>query len=327
MKAIRYHEKGGPEVLRLEEVPMPEPGSHEVLIKVEAAGVNYADTMRRWGDYYPIPTPLPHIPGGELVGTVTATGAGVDTRKIGQRVFAWPVSGAYAQFVASPVERTAPCPAGLAPTAAVAILIQGLTAALLLREAAHLQRGETVFVEAAAGGVGLLAVQLAKLYGAGKVIAGASTGEKRELAQSVGADAAVDYTTPGWSKQVLALNGGRGVDVILEMTGGKVFEEALHCLGPLGRTVVYGVASREPYSVPTPPLIGAGHGVIGFALPLYLQRPGLVGDTLRELAEWVRSDKLKVKIGAAFPLVEAADAHRMLEGRKSVGKLVMLPWE
>lgn len=193
MKAVVFHEHGSPEVLQVQDVPVPSPRQGCVLLRVEAASVNYADCVRRRGDYYPSPTPLPHISGAEVVGVVEAVGEGVDASIIGERVFGAPNGGGYAEYAAVPYHLTFPFPDGITPATGIALFIQGLTAALVLRETGRLQKGDSVFVQGAAGGVGSLAVQLAKLYGAGKVIAGASSEEKRDYARSLGADAVLDY--------------------------------------------------------------------------------------------------------------------------------------
>jgi NADPH:quinone reductase len=237
MKAVRYHEKGEPEVLVYEEVPDPVPASGQVLLRVLAAGVNYADTVRRRGGNYPRPTPLPFTPGSEVVGVIEKLGPGVVNVTLGATVIAWLTQGGYAELAVADAAGLLPVPAGVKPAEALSLIIQGLSAALILKKSARLQAGESVLVEGAAGGVGVLAVQLAKIYGAGKVIGAASTKEKRELVLSLGADAAVDYTQPDWPARVKVENGGQPVDVILEMTGGAVFEQSFACLAPVGRMV------------------------------------------------------------------------------------------
>jgi len=324
MQAVRFHRNGGPEVLKLEQIPTPVPKPGEVLVRVEAAGINYADTVRRVGDYYPMPTPLPFVAGGEIVGIVEATGEGVSSDLLGRRVFGAPGGGGYAQYCAVPAGRTFDFPDQLDPVQGIALCIQGLSAALILKQAGRQTPGDTVLVEGAAGGVGSLAVQLAKLYGAQTVIGAASSPAKRERAIALGADAAVDYSRPGWSDEVMALTHGRGVDIVLEMTGGEVFREAMICLAPGGRVVVYGIASRTPFQVPTERLIARGHGVIGFYLGLYFADRDLITNTLGELAGFVQAGLLHADT-VTFALAEAAEAHRQLESRESAGKLVLVP--
>jgi NADPH2:quinone reductase len=325
MKAMRFHRHGGPEVLQLDEVPRPEPAAHELLVRIEAAGVNYADTVRRWGDHYPIPTPLPAIAGAEVVGTVVAVGAGADPGWVGQRVLGAPPLGGYAEYVCVPQGHAFRLPAGLHPHQGLALFVQGLTAALILKRAGRPAPGEAVFVEGASGGVGSLGVQLARRYGARTVIGAASSPEKRARVLSLGADAAIDYGAAGWSSEVLRLTGNRGVDVVMEMTGGEVFREAMQCLAPGGRVVVYGIASRKPFQVPTEKLIARGQVVAGFYLGQYLHERALIEQTLEEFAGFVAAGQLTVEVGAALPLAEAAEAHRRLESRQSSAKIVLVP--
>lgn len=325
MQAVRFHRNGGPEVLQIDDVPVPEPKTGEVLVRVEAAGVNYADTVRRWGDHYPLPTPLPFVAGGEVIGVVEAVGDDSLSPFIGRRVFAAPASGGYAEYCVLPARLIFAFPGNIDSVSGVALCIQGLSAALILKRAGRLQRGETVFVEGAAGGVGSLAVQLARLYGAGSVIGAASSARKRSQVLALGADLAVDYSCPGWSKAVLEGTGGRGVDVVLEMTGGDVFREAMEVLAPGGRVVVFGIASRTPFQVPTDRLIGGAHSVVGFYLGHHFADRDLIEQTLVELTNFVMDGQLKVEIGGVFGLADAATAHRQLEGRQSCGKLVLVP--
>jgi NADPH2:quinone reductase len=325
MQAIRFHRHGGPEVLRLEDVPVPEPAAGELLVRVEAAGVNYADTVRRWGDHYPVPTPLPAIAGAEFAGTVARVGSGVDPAWIGARVIAAPPGSAYAQWATVPESLAYRLPAGLHAHQALALFIQGLSAALILRLAARMRPGDHVLVQGAAGGVGSLGVQLAKLYGAGKVFGAASTAEKRARVLSLGADRAIDYSAPGWSAQIRDETAGHGADVVMEMTGGDVFAESLGCLAPGGRIAVYGIASRKPFAVPSERLISKGQTVTGFYLGAYLRDRPLVEATLAELAQFQLAGQLRVEASTVMPLAAAADAHRLIESRQSTAKIVLVP--
>jgi len=326
MKAIRFHRTGGPEVLQMEDLPKPRAGAGEVLVRIEAAGVNYADTVRRRGIYYPRPTPLPHIAGAEFVGMVEATGPDVDAGLVGTRVIGAGDGGGYAEYIAVPAPAVFPFPRGIEPAQGTALYIQGLTAALILKKSVGLKEGDSVFVEAAAGGVGSLAVQLAKLYGAGLVIGGASTEDKRAMARRLGADAAVDYTQKGWSKKLREITGGRGVDIVMEMTAGATFAECFDCLAPLGRVVIFGSASGESFA-PIPPgqLFRGSFGVSGFYLGTLLPMRDLITDTLAELRDFVLSGRLKIEMGGIYPLEQAREAHQALESRKTTGKLVLLP--
>lgn len=326
MKAMRFHQTGGPEVLQLEELPTPSPQADQVLVRVEAAGVNYADTVRRRGMFYPRPTPLPFIPGGEVVGVVEAVGDGVASTWLGKRVMGVPDGGGYAEYAAVPLAATFAFPDGLEPAIGVALMIQGLTAAFSLKGWGPLRPGCSVLVEGAAGGVGSLAIQLAKLYGAGTVVAAASSQEKRDFAMALGADAAVDYTQPGWADQVVAATHDRGADVVLEMMGGEVFEQAFDAMAFQGRMVVYGFASGQPPGIiAVAALMMKGLTVSTFRLPSFLVQRALVESTLAELGEFVRQGRLKIQIGKVYPIARAADAHRDLESRQTQGKLVLVP--
>lgn len=325
MKAVRFHKLGGPEVLLYEEVERPAPGAGQVLLKVEAAGVNLADAARRAG-LYPFPAPLPCIPGGEVFGPVEEAGSGADKSLVGRRFYALSESGGYAQFALVAASRLIPEPPGVPPMAGLALLIQGLTAALILKRASRLKSGESVLVEGAAGGLGVLAVQLAKLYGAGKVIGAASTEEKRKLVTGLGADVTVDYTRDDWPEHVKKATDGRGVDIILEMTGGKVFAQGFECLAPFGRSIVYGVASGEMGTVPLPRIMPNNQEVIGFYLGGFFAEPNLISGLFAELAGFVRDGKLNLQMGEQLPLSKAVEMHRRLEGRKTTGKCLLLPW-
>lgn len=326
MKAARFHRIGGPEVLVYEEVADPSPKAGEVLIRVEAVGLNFADVMRRRGDDYPDPSPPPFILGAEVAGTITALGPGVTGIDIGALVLATPGAGGYAQYICVAAATVIPVPPGVSAVQAAALVGHGLTAALSLRNAARLSKGESVLIEAAAGGVGSFAVQLAKLYGAGKVIAAASTPEKRAIAERLGADASIDYTTPNWVEQVRALTNGRGVDVVLEMVGGETVGQALRAMAPFGRMVFLGQSSGKAALVDPWRLTTPNHTVTGFYIGGYLAFPDLIQATLGEIIEFIMAGQLSVQVGTVLPLSQAAEAHRLLEGRKTTGKVVLQPW-
>lgn len=331
MKAVRLHRHGGPEVLTFEDVETPAPGPGQLLIRVEAVAVNYADTMRRRNDPYPFPSEPPFIPGGEVAGTVETLGDGVEGPPIGTAVFATVGEGGltgYAQFAVANAGQVIPIPPGLDAAQASALVVAGVTAVLTMRYSGRLQPGESVLVQAAAGGVGSYAVQLAKLLGEGTVIAAAGTEEKRQAALALGADHAVDYTVSGWSEQVRALTGGNGVDLVLEMTGGSVFAESLAAMAPFGRSVVYGLASQEfaPFD-PQTTIVGPNQSVIGFYLGGYfMHRSSQAIDALQFLIGQVLSGAVKVQVGQVLPLSRAADAHRMIENRETTGKIILQPW-
>src|ERR671925_675034 len=272
MRAIQVQEFGGPEVLRLADVPVPEPGDGEVLIRVTRAGINFADTHQRRNQYL-AEARLPMIPGTEVAGVREDTG---------ERVVAMSGTGGYAEYATAPAATTFPIEDGVSDATALALLLQGLTAWHLYRTSAKLAPGESVVVHAAAGGVGSLAVQLGKPMGAGRVIATASTEDKRELALELGADAAIDAAPEGMKERIQEANGGRKVDVVLEMAGGEVFEQSLAALAPFGRLVTYGIASRQPNQVATGSLMRRSRAVVGFWLLHCIGRPEIVDEALAD---------------------------------------------
>ena len=325
MRAVRMHRHGGPEVMVVEEIPIPSPGPGQVLIEVEAAGVNYADAVRRAGGFYPQPTVLPFTPGGEFVGAIVACGEGVTGFGEGDRVFALHNGGAYAEYAIADQRALIAVPDGLDAVAGLALVVQGVTAAAILKDAAPVRPGDSVLVQAAAGGVGLLAVQLARIYGAATVVALASTADKRATTLDHGADMAVDATSDDWPEQVRATTGGRGVDLVLEMTGGSVFSQCVDLLADFGRMVVYGVAGHETGTLAVERLIPRNVTVRTFYLGPYLARPGFAATTLRELAGHVAEGRLRLSVGGRYALNTAREMHRLMEARQTHGKLVVLP--
>jgi NADPH2:quinone reductase len=312
MRAIRISQWGGPEVLELvEDAPVPEPADGETLIHVTRSGINYADTHARENSYL-ARYELPLIPGAEVVGTAPD----------GRRVAALTANGGYAEYAVSafPV----PVPDDVTDSQALALLIQGLTAWHLYKTSARLREGETVVVHAGAGGVGSLAVQLGKSFGA-RVIATASTEEKRALAVELGADAAVDVTSETLADDLRAANNGRRVDVVLEMSGGSVFDASLHALAPFGRLVVYGRASGERNTIESGALMHGSTSVVGFWLVHALGHPDMIGPPLQDLFTRVAAGTLKVVEGEVYPLAEARRAHEDLEARRTMGKLTLDP--
>ena len=322
MKAIRINETGGPEVMHLEEIAIPAPGKGEVLIKVAAAGVNYADLAQRQGAYL-TRTRTPMTPGFEVAGTVEALGPGVSTPAEGSRVAAF-VNGGYAEYAVAQAATVVPVPAHLDFTQAAAFLVQGLTAYQLLRESAHIQPGESVLVHAAAGGVGTLAVQLAKLMGAGIVAGTASNSSKLDLIRKLGADAAINYTEDNWVEQVKNVTRGQGSDIILEMVGGEIAEQSLQCLAPFGRMVVYGAASGKIAQFSGIQLMYKNQAIIGYWLTSQLQRTDRIAMAAMELMQLLTNGKLQIIVGQTFPLAEAAQAHQAIADRKTMGKVVLL---
>jgi NADPH:quinone reductase len=315
MRAIQQHEFGGPEVLRLVEVPVPEPAAGEVLIRVTRAGLNFADTHQRRNEYLAA-AELPLIPGAEVAGVREDTG---------ERVVALCGTGGYAEYATAAEQLTFPVPEGVSDGTALALLLQGLTAWHLYRTAGRVQPGETVVVHSAAGGVGSLAVQLGRPMGAGRVVATASTEEKRSLALALGADAAVDGSPDGLADRLMEANLDRRVDVVFEMAGGRVLEESLAALAPFGRLVTYGIASGEGNEVHTRRLMRHSAALVGFWLAHCLSRPEMVGDALDDLFARTARGELQAVVGATYPLSEAATAQADLQGRRTTGKVLLDP--
>ena len=324
MKAILVEEFGEPDVLQYVDVERPSPGEREALIEVRSAGVNYADTMRRRNQYV-VPQDLPFIPGAEVAGTVAEVGDRVEGVAAGDRVVTLLGMGGYAQYAVAPERSLISLPEGLDFDHAAAIPLQGLTAYHCIKTSGALKEGESVLVHAAAGGVGTLSVQMAKLLGAGTVIATASSDEKLDLARSLGADVLIDYTEEDWPEGVREATEGKGADVILEMVGSDFPEKNLGCLNVFGRMVVFGAASRERGTIVPAALMRRCHAVVGFYLPEVMRRPDLFVPSLQEVLGWISSGKLKLTIGGTYPLASAAEAHSALEGRQTTGKLLLNP--
>ncbi|MEU6330947.1 zinc-binding dehydrogenase [Streptomyces sp. NPDC047049] len=320
MRAMQFERFGDPEVLAEAEVPDPvaEPG--ETLVEVEAAGVNFGDIKHIAGEHTEGPNaptgPLPRIPGMEVVGRTAD----------GRRVLGYVPQGGYAAKTVVPDRDLVALPEGVSAGEALALLIQGLTAWHVLRSAARMRPGESVVVHAAAGGTGSLAVQLAREFGAGRVIATASSEEKRAFALELGADAAIDGDADGYEERVLDANRGRPVDIILDAIGGPVLDAALDALGHLGRLVTYGASSRQAASAIAPSRLAVENiGVAGFWLIPLLARNGLGGPALGELLDLTARRRLRPLVGAEYDLARARDAHEDLLGRRTKGKLVLHP--
>jgi NADPH:quinone reductase len=324
MKALKVEEFGEPGVLQYVDVERPEPGEGEILIEVRSAGVNYADTMRRRNQYVEAQD-LPFIPGSEVAGIVAEVGEGVDDVSAGDRVVTLLGTGGYAEYAVAPAGNLIPLPEGLDFDHAAAIPLQGLTAYHCIKTSGALKEGESVLVHAAAGGVGTLSVQTAKLLGAGTVIATASSEEKLDLARSLGADVLIDYTEEDWPEKVREATEGKGADVILEMVGADFPEKNLKCLNVFGRMVVFGAASRDRGTIVPVALMKRCHAVVGFYLPQIMRRPDLFVPSLKEVLGWISSGDLKLTIGGTYPLENAAEAHTALEGRQTTGKLLLNP--
>jgi NADPH:quinone reductase len=313
MRAIQITRFGGPEVLVLTDVPDPVPGEGLALVEVDVAGVNYADTHQS-EDSYLAPQTLPMVPGTEVVGRTAD----------GRRVAALAATGGYAERTLAAAATTFDVPDGVDDEAALALLVQGVSAWHLLRTSAHLQPGETVVVHAAAGGVGTLAVQLARAWGAGRVIGTASTPDKRALAEELGADVTIDDSPDALTERLRAANRGRPVDVVLEMAGGAVFDASLHALAPFGRLVTFGMASRTPPEPVQPAaLMARSRAVVGFWLAHCLSRPRMIAEPLAELFGLVQAGDLRTVSGGRYPLAEARRAHEDMLARRTTGKVVL----
>lgn len=318
MRAIVVTEHGGPEVLTPAEIDDPRPGPGEVVIELAAAGVNFRDVYEREGRY---PKPLPDVPGGEGAGRIVAVGDGVTDLRVGDLVASASVRGGYAERAVAPAAATVPVPDGVAPDLAAAVLLQGLTAHYLSHSTYEIKPGDTAVVHAAAGGVGLLLTQMIKLRG-GRVIATVSTDEKEKLARDAGADEVLRYE--GFAEEVRRRTGG--VPVVYDGVGKATFDDGLACLRPRGLMALYG-ASSGPVPPVDPQRLNSGGS-------LYLTRPTLghyvatreelLGRT-RDLFGWIASGALSVHVGGRYPLADARRAHEDLEGRRTTGKLLLIP--
>lgn len=315
MRAIRIHEFGGPNNLKLEEIDKSEPGPGEILIKVSAAGINYADIARRRGAYL-ANTALPYVPGLEAAGIVEAVGPEVKDFKVGERVLAIMDGGGYAEYAIAKVRQVERIPDDLPFAESTAILVQGMTALGLLRDA---KPGQSILVHAAAGGVGSLLVQLAKFRGL-TVMGTASSTEKLQKVLALGAERAINYTEEDWTDEVLEATGGRGADIIIEMVGGEIVGKNLGVLAVNGTMWVYGSASGENYNLPVLSLLGKNHTVRGYWLTL--EPPERRTQFATELIEHFGARRLQISV-TEYPLEKAADAHRAIEGRKTTGKVVL----
>jgi NADPH:quinone reductase len=314
VRAVQITEFGGPEVLTVSDVDEPVPAEGQVLISVDRAGINYAD-IHQVENSYLSPTTLPLIPGGEVAGRTPD----------GRRVVAL-VSSGYAERAVAHAPYAFDVPEGVSDGDALALILQGTTAWHLLKTSAHLREGETVLVHAGAGGVGSLAVQLAKLWGAGRVIATASSEQKRLRVLELGADAAIDGTPEGLKDRILAANDGKPVDIVLEMVGGRTFDESFDALARFGRLITFGAASREPARPIDPSrLIKGSKTITGFWLVDCLQNPAQLGDPLNELFDLTLSGTLHPIVGGEYALSDVARAHEDLRARRTVGKLLLDP--
>jgi NADPH2:quinone reductase len=313
MKAIQIQEFGGPDMLEYVDLPDPTPGDGEVVVEIARSGVNFADTHATRNDYLAEQS-LPLVPGAEIAGRTAD----------GRRVAALLGSGGYAEKAVVPESLLVPLPDEVDDDQAAAMLLQGLTALALVKRCARIEPGESIVIEAAAGGTGTLAVQIAKQAGA-KVIALASSEEKRGLCEQLGADATVDSRSESLADAIREANGGERVDAVLHMSGGDVFDAEMGVLAPLGRMVVFGIASREQRDVSTAALLRGSKTVVGFWLVHLLARRDLALPMIGELVGAVAAGELRATVGGVYPLSEAARAHEDLIARTSSGKLLLDP--
>lgn len=330
MKAIQFSRFGGPEVLEFIDLVPPAPSVGEVLIETSAIGVNFPDIRERLGVYNRSETrvggvTLPHIAGLQVVGRVSKLGEGVEPTLLGSKVMALMPRGAYAQQVVARADLLVMLSESLDDVAMAALPCQGVTAYLALRVCGRLQPGENVLIQGAAGGVGSLAIQIAKALGSHTVIGTASTESRRSFVRGLGANHAISYDTPAWPDQVRELTEGHGVDVILETIGAEVFDQNFECLAMLGRVVVVGSTRGPGEPFASRRLMANAQTLAGIYLPTFFQRPDLIREALHFLADGVLDGRIKPVVGATLPLSETAQAHALLERREVQGVIVLDP--
>ena len=323
MKVVRVHATGGPEVLRFEEVPTPSPGPGEVLIRVEAAGVNFIDLYQRSGAYT---VATPFVPGQEAAGRIAALGAGVTGLKAGDRVACY-YGGlrGYAECAIAPADKVVPLPGDVTTAQGAAVLLQGMTAHYLACTTYPLRAGDTCLVHAAAGGVGLLLCQLAKQRGA-RVIGTVSTAAKEVLARAAGADEVIRYTETDFAVEVKRLTGGKGVEVVYDSVGKTTFTAGLGCIAPRGMMVLFGQSSGAVE--PLDPQVLNHRGSLFLTRPTlahYVATRAELEQRSGELFRWMQEGRLTVRIDREFPLASAGEAHAALAGRGTTGKLLLVP--
>lgn len=329
MKAIFYRKFGERDVLEFGEMPEPVAQEKQLSIQVERSSVNYVDIRERQGTYNRPEThgggiELPHIPGLQAVGRVTAAGSPADQAWVGKKVLAYtPKGGGYAQFVTAETIFCIELPESQDADPFAALPNQGLTAYLLLTASTKLAQGESVLVQGASGGVGSLAIQIAKILGAGTVLGTASTGKKRDFIRSLGANDAIDYTVDNWPQTVLEKTGGQGVDILLESIGGEIFEKNFDCLAPFGRYIIFGSTRGPGESFAPRRLMQKSQSLTGFYLPVYLAKPDLIHDGMEFLVKATAEKKLTPSIAKVLPLSKTAEGHRLLEDREVQGTILL----
>jgi NADPH2:quinone reductase len=326
MKVVRFHEEGGPEVLKLEDLPVPEPGEGEALLKIDVTGIAFAEVLQRGGKYRER-MPLPYTLGSRMVGTVEKVGAGVDASMVGKQYMGMVNTGTYAQYALAKASGLSSLPEGVSAVDAYAILSEADVAALAFKAAGKLQPGETVFVPAATGGVGYMALQLAQIYGASRVFGGASSEKKRAMVAELGA-IPIDYTKENWPEEVIEKNGGNGVDLALEVNGGQYVYDTLNATRHGGRVVNFGNITDTNAPVNPRQLLRANQALIGFSRGssirdnLFLEEKKQVA---KELNDLIVAGKLRALVAGTYTLDTVQDGHRILENRDTVGKVILLP--
>lgn len=325
MKAVVVNHFGGAEVIEYVDVPDPVLQGEEILIEVEAAGVNFADLMMRYGVYTGGPKP-PFIPGLEVAGTVSATARKEDASLIGQKVMALLPSGGYAQRIKSAAHTVLPLPPHFTMEKGAAFPVTYLTAYHALVTYGRMQPGETVLIHAAGGGVGTAAIQIAQTMGI-RIIATVGSDEKRERVQRMGVEQVINYTEEDFVSIVNQATGGEGVQVIMESVGGDIFRKSFKCLATMGKMVVYGISSGDLEIAHPRELLFRNHSLIGLHIMSLAQRPDTAAPARRDLTKWILEGRLDPVVGKTFPLSRTAEAHTYLESRKSFGKIVLLPQE
>jgi NADPH2:quinone reductase len=325
MKAVYVSEFGEPDVLRLDEVPVPSIGSTEVLIRVAAASVNFADIKARRGKYHGTGNP-PFIPGLDVAGTVEKIGVEVTEVKVGQRVIAFPTSGSYSEYTVADQVLTFPIPDEICFDVAAACPVVSVTTFNLLSNVAQIKPGESVLIHSAAGGIGTTAIQMAKLLGASTVIGTVSSDYKVDTAKKAGADYVINYTNEDLCKTVSEITDGKRVDVILDSIGGILFAESVKCLANFGRLVNFGNSLGEAGKIKTSDLHKTCRSVLGYSLGTHLkERPETLRKSVEEVVDYIKNDDLELMISKRFKLSEVDQAHKWIESRQSVGKVLLIP--
>lgn len=328
MKAIVVNELGSSEVLKLQEMDMPEIASNQVLIRVQAISVNFADIKARQGQYHGAEPGMSFIPGLDCAGEVIEAGSEVTRFQVGQRVMAFPKEGSYAEYVKADEALTFAVPDEISIETAAASLTVGITAYNVIKKMARLVTGETILIHAAAGGIGSTAIQLAKIFGASKIIGTVGSDEKIEAAKGFGADHVINYVSEDFTERVNDLTDGKGADVILDTIAGRNFEKSIECLAPFGRIVSFGHANDGSVAgnVKTTDLHSSCRSVIGYSTGTYRkQRPEFLQEGAESVVDFMLQNKLNIAISKRFPLANAAEAHAHIESRKSIGKVLLMP--